>query len=151
MDHPISSVYLDQQVARASAVLPGAGAFDAAPVALFCSGFVSAMLFLEYTRAGAGGRVRMRVEGSPDVTGDTWYQISLYNPGAPVANADSVSPFQREFLEYGSTAAGIEKTAIPVTLYGGFQRIRVVCAESGAVGTPGTVKVTAHFSMHGLG
>ena len=38
-DHPISTTYLDQQVARAAAALPAAGAWDPAPVAMPCSGF----------------------------------------------------------------------------------------------------------------
>jgi hypothetical protein len=149
-DHPISTTYLDVQVARVSAVLLGAGAFDAAPVEMFCSNFHSVMLFIEYTRAGAGGKVKLKIEGSQVGSGSEWFQVSLYNPGAPVANSDSTSVFQREFEEYGSTAAGIEKVALPISLYGAFERLRIAAAESGAVGTPGTCKVTARFSMAGL-
>lgn len=144
---PISDTYLNIQVARASAVLPGAGAFDVAPVAMPCPGFEQVTLFIEYTRGGAGGDVQFKLEASPVGSGDVWHQLSAFTGAAAVSGADTVSNVQREEIEYGSTGAAIEKfTYGPVQLGGAVERLRVPCQESGAAGTPGTCKVTAVFS-----
>lgn len=145
--HPVSTTYLDVQVARASAALPAAGAFDTSPTVMRCPAFQKVTLFIEYTRGGAGGKVKVKIETSPVNTGDVWHMPDLYNPATPVAGADSVSPIQREYLEYGATGAAIEKHEIPVYLGGAVERLRIACAESGAVGTPGTCKITASFSV----
>lgn len=146
--HPISSTYLDVQTARASAALAAAGAFDAAPLELACPGFQKVMLYIEYTRGGAGGDVQFKVEISPVNTGDHWHQIGQYAGAAIVSGSDVTSNVQRQEVEYGSTGAAIEKFSYgPLDLGGAVERLRVVCQESGAVATPGTCKVTARFSM----
>jgi hypothetical protein len=147
MDHPISTTYLDVQTARASAVLAAAGAYDSAPTEMYCPGFRFVTLFGEYTRGGAGGKVKLKLEVSPSSSGTVWHQMSLYNQGTNVAGADTKSTLQREEVEYGSNAAAKELFTLSAYLDGNAERLRVICAESGAVGTPGTVKVTAHFSM----
>ena len=146
MSHPISDTYLDVQVARAEAVLAGAGAFDTTPAVMACPGFATVVLFVEYTRAGAGGKVKLKVEGSPQASGAVWHQLSVYGVGAIAAGSDTTSIEQREFIEYGSTGAGKELFMVKVNLHGGIERLRVAAAESGAVGTPGTVKITANFA-----
>ena len=45
------------QVARASAALPAAGAYDASPTALMCAGFESAVFYFSYTRGDALGSI----------------------------------------------------------------------------------------------
>ena len=77
MAHPISPLYLDQQTARVSAILPAAGAFDAAPLELACPGFDFVTLFITYTRGGAGGSVRMLPEFAPFSAGAVWHRKSL--------------------------------------------------------------------------
>lgn len=146
-DHVYSTTYLDIQVARASAALPAAGAYDAAPTELYCPGFDQVMLSLEYTRGGAGGAFAFRVETSPASSGDVWHRTTLYAGAAVVAGADSQSDIQREAVEYQATGDPIEKFAFgPVKLAGAVERIRIACAETGNVGAPGTLKITCNFA-----
>jgi hypothetical protein len=134
------------QTARAAAALPAAGAFDAAPLEMTCPGFTHCTLFISYTRGGAGGDMQFRIEANPVATGGAWYRGGLYAPGAVASGADSLSNLQRESVEYGSTAAGAETVVYgPFAIEGGVERLRVPCAESGAVGTPGTVSILARF------
>ena len=135
------------QTARVSAVLPAAGAFDAAPLSMPCPGFDFVTLFFRYERGGAGGDMQFRIEANPDAAGGIWHQASLYAAGAVASGADSLSNLQQEAIEYGSTAAAIESFVYgPLELRGGVERLRVACAESGAVGTPGTVECEARFA-----
>jgi len=144
---PISPSYLDMPTMRASAVLPGAGAFDASPLEVPCQDFKFVTLYITYTRGGAGGAVTLRIEVSPDTSGNTWYRSGLYEPAAVASGSDATSELQREFIKYGSTAAGAEYVVFgPLVLQGGIQRMRIACAESGAVGTPGTCAIRALFS-----
>jgi hypothetical protein len=146
-EHPISTTYLDRQIARVSAVLAGGGAFDVAPLELACPEFHFVTLEIAYTRGGAGGDMQLKIEISPDATGTDWYQAGLYKAGNVLSGADVTSNIQREEIEYGSTAAGVERfTLAPLQLQGGAQRIRIPCQESGAVGTPGMVEIIAMFS-----
>lgn len=144
-DHPISDTYLDVQVARASSLLPAGGAFDTTPTEMQCPGFTQVTLFVEYTRGGAGGDVQFKVELSPVYTGDVWHQVGQYAAAAVASGSDVVSNVQRQEVEYGSTGAAIEKFAFGPIDITGAERMRVNCQESGAVGTPGTCKVTASF------
>ena len=100
MAHPISTTYLDQQVARASAALPAAGAFDTTPTALACPGFDFVTLYFTYTRGGAGGAFKFKVEASLDSPGSVWHQGALYAPGTVVAGRDTGSTTQREHVTY---------------------------------------------------
>jgi hypothetical protein len=150
MAHPISSTYLDQQVVRVSAVLLGAGAYDATPLELCCPGFDFVTLFGTYTRAGAGGSVRMLLDFSAASTGAVWYRKSLYGPAVVAAGADAASLEQRESLLYTSTAVGAELFMFgPIELDGTVERLRVACAEVGAVATPGTCELLARFGCRG--
>ncbi len=146
IDHPVSVTYIDRQIARVSAVLPGAGAFDLAPLELSCIDFHYVTLDVVYTRGGAGGDMQLKIELSPDTTGTDWYQSGLYAAGIVASGADVVSNIQREEIEYGSTAAGAARFTLgPLQLQGGAQRIRIPCQESGNVGAPGTVEIIAMF------
>ncbi len=142
---PISTTYLNLQTARASAVLPAAGAYDAAPLELFCPGFNWSTLFVEYTRGGAGGAVTLKIEVSPVSSGDHWFSVSHYGEGVNAVNSNTLSTVQMENIKYGAVGATIEKFVISVELRMAAERIRVSCCESGAVGTPGTTKITATF------
>ena len=134
------------QTARVSAVLPAAGAFDAAPLEMPCPGFDHVTLFINYTRGGAGGDMQFRLEANADASGGTWQRGAVYSPGAVASGADTLSNLQRDTIEYGSTAAGVEGVVYgPLQLRGGVERLRVACAESGAVGTPGTCQILARF------
>lgn len=145
MDHPISTTYLDVQVAKASVVLPAAGAYDT-PLEMACPGFQTATLFVEYTRGGAGGAITLKPELSPVASGDAWHQASHFSEPAIAGGSDTVALTQREAVKYAATGATIEKFTVTLALNGAVERLRVACAESGAVGTPGTAKITAVFS-----
>lgn len=144
MTHPVSTTYLDKQTVKVSAALPAAGAYDV-PLELFCPGFDVVTLFVKYTRAGAGGSVRLLPEFM--LTGSTaWYRKSLYGPPVVVAGADAAGLVQSETLLYTSTAAGAESFVFgPLELDGTIEKMRVSCAEVGAVATPGTVEIIATF------
>ena len=152
MDHPISSAYLEVQTVRASAALPAAGAYDATPLELHCSKFDFVTFYVSYTRGAAGGAVDLALQVSPrstDLAGvEDWFQQSILAGGAVVANADTTSLIQREAVSYGATGAAIENFVYgPVELRGTVERLRVPCAESGAVGSPGTAHIVAVFAM----
>lgn len=149
--HPISSAYTDIQEMRAAAALPAAGAYDAAPTELACNEYSHVTLYASYTRGAAGGAVRFRIETSPytaDVVGvQNWFRSSILAAGAVVINTDTTSNIQREAFDYGATAAAIENFVYgPLELQGTVQRIRVACAESGVVLTPGTCHIMAVFA-----
>jgi hypothetical protein len=146
MGYPYSPTYLTQQIARASAALPAAGAYDAAPTELYCNTFETVTLFFTYTRGGAAGAFAFRVDVSPDGTGATWFRQTLYAPANVVTGADSQSDFQREAVEYGSTGAAAESFVYgPMTLGGVAERIRIAAAETGNVGAPGTLAIRVVF------
>jgi len=143
---PISPSYLDLQTARATVVLPGAGAYDATPIELPCQEYDFMTLYIAYTRGDTGGAFKMKIEVSPDSSGDTWYRSTVYDAGAVAGGSDTTSLFQREELQYTATDTTVEKVVFHVTLDSGVQRVRIPCAEAGAVGKPGTLGVRALFS-----
>lgn len=135
------------QTARASAVLPGSGAYDTAPTEMDVRGFHWVTLFITYTRGGAGGDLQFKLEGSPVNSGDHWFQLGAVTKGTVSSGSDALDNLQRGEVEYGSTGAGAEKVAYgPVFLGGCVERLRINCQESGATGTPGTAAVLARFS-----
>ena len=136
------------QVARASAALPAAGAYDPAPLEMMCAGFDSAILYFSYVRGGAAGAFKFKVEVSPHASDSiiypSWFQSTLYEDGGVVAGSDSTSEMQREEVSYTATGAAEEKFAYgKIKLGGSIQRIRVACAESGNVGAPGSLQILA--------
>ena len=147
-NHPISDTYLDIQTARASAALPAAGAYDLAPTEMPCPGFQKVMLSLAYTRGGAAGAFAFRVETSPASSGAVWHRTVLINAPAVVPGADSQGDVQRNAMEYQATGAAIERFIYgPIDLGGAVERIRIAAAETGNVGAPGTLAITANFGM----
>ena len=145
--HPISTTYLDVQEARALAVLPAAGAWDAAPTEMPCPSFDYVLLYISYTEgAVVGGALDIRIDVSPDSTGTVWHQGTAYSTGAVVGGADTNSAFQRENITYDPTGVAREYFVFgPVALNGTVERIRVVARESGQMGTPGTCQIEARF------
>jgi hypothetical protein len=130
---------------RASAALPAAGAYDAAPTEVPTGGRTHLRIWISYTRAAAGGSVVVRAENAVTVGGaDVWGRDNVINTGAFVAGADTVSQVQRESWEYGSTAAGAEISILTFELNGA-DLVRLPCAELGAVANPGTVRIVGKF------
>jgi len=137
------------QVAKISAALPGAGAWDT-PLELFCSSAESESLFFTYTRGGAAGAFDFQIFVSPysvaanvPAGAQEWLAMSLYNAAAIVVGADAQSREQREYITYQATGAAVEAFVYgTLTLGGTYERIRVRARESGNVGAPGTLAIT---------
>ncbi len=135
-------------VARASAVLPAAGAFDSAPTEFAAPGVATMMLFVEYTEGAATGSVQIKVEMSHLSSGDEWFQEGLVDFDPTItAGADTDILVQKITRTFESQGATIEKIVIgPIPIERGAERIRIPCAELGVTATPGTTKVTAVLS-----
>lgn len=140
---------------RASAALPAAGAWDAAPTVMFAEDTDHVTLYASYTRGGAAGSVRIRVEVSPyslDMAGvEDWFCPSVKQVGAFAAGADVASALQRESgVLYTATGAAIENV-----LYGTIElgraaaRMRVYAQEVGNVAAPGTLHVVGLMGTYG--
>ena len=111
--HPVA--WENPVTMRASAALPAAGAWDAAPTEQNVAGAGSIMLSFTYTRGAAGGAFDFQIQSSiysiaanvPAGAGE-WATESLNAPGAVFINQDADSDVQREYTTYGATAAGAE-------------------------------------------
>lgn len=142
-------------VARVSAALAAAGAWDANPTEFFVSGAKSMTLTFTYTRGAAGGAFDFQLEVSPysvaalvPAGGGEWADGSAYAVGAVGLGADTQSRVQDEYITFGSQGAGAETIIFgPIELDGTIERMRIPCRESadGVVGTPGTLQVTAEI------
>jgi len=138
-----------QQVLRASAALPAAGAWDATPTEVFVSGAAHLTFHLAYTRGAAGGAFDFQCWYSPysvaanvPTGAEEWLAMALYAPGLVAAGVDSQSREQREYVTYQATAAPVEAIEFgPVNVGGTVERVRVRARESGAVGNPGTLQI----------
>ena len=136
---------------RAAAALPAVGAYDATPIEIAVANIQFATFYVTYTRAAAGGDVRLRVEVSPyfqDTAGvEDWFRMSAYSVGGVASGADNLDNIQRTTLEYGSTAGGAEMFVYgPIELRGTVERIRISAAESGVVGNPGACMIVGCFA-----
>jgi len=131
---------------RASAALPAAGAWDAAPLEISCPMHGRMTLFLSYTRGAAGGAFDFQLQASPYSAAtagvQNWFNESEFAAAVLAAGVDSQSRLQREYVTYLSQGAAIENVVYgPIELGASVERIRVPARESGVVGTPGTLHV----------
>lgn len=141
--------------ARASAALPAAGAWDAAPTEFFVSGAHFCTIQFTYTRGAAGGAFDFQLETSifsvagnvPTGAGE-WANGTLYAAGAVVTGADVQSTIQSEYITFGSTGAAAETITVgPIALRETIERMRIPARESadGVQGTPGTLQVSVEL------
>lgn len=142
-----------QQVARAAAALPAAGAWDAAPVEMYCCYAQRVTLYFTYTRGGAGGAFDFQVQVSPysldtlaPAGAQAWMVMSLYDSGGVAAGVDSQSRAQREYITYQATGAAAEAFVYGPIEMAHVERLRVRARESGAVGAPGTLQIEAGYA-----
>lgn len=126
--------------ARASAALPAAGAYDAAPTEIPCAGLRYCILVGNYTRAAAGGSCAIRLQKCVTIGGtDYWYDAIIQNPVAFAAGADSQINIQRARpYVYQATGAALEEFGIEIDNLR-CDKIRFPSAELGAVANPGTL------------
>lgn len=133
---------------RASAILPPAGAYDAAPTEFATASIQTITLYCSYIRANAGGAVGLHIEYAPrsaDAAGvEDWFRTTCDKCGDGQGGADTTETVQRATVVYGSTGAGAENFVIgPLALYGNVERMRVACAETGQVANPGNMHIVA--------
>lgn len=132
-------------VARAAAVLAGAGAYDATPTEVSCAGWQKCTLFCAYTQGAAGGSVRFYIEVR--YPGNTaWYRVTAYGPGALAAGADVDSALQAETWTFDPVAGAAERFVYSFELPSSVEALRVPCRELGNVGAPGTMGIVAVLS-----
>jgi len=146
-----SADYLKIQTARANAIL--GAAWDATPVEMFCPGYHTFTLDLNYSRGGAAGAVDIQIQTSAwsltvlvPAGISEWQTQAIYAAGGVVGGADTGSIIQREYITYEATGAGDESWVYgPVRLDGAVERMRILCRESGNVGAPGDMYILATF------
>ena len=154
MPHVVSTTYLDIQIARVSAVLLGAGAWDVTPLVLPCPYFDNVTLAFTYTRGGAAGAFDFQywtslysIAGNVPAGAEEWLTQSVYAGGVLAAGVDVTSLVQRELESYTATGAAVESfTYGPISLAGTIERFRVRARESGNAGAPGTLQIQAQFA-----
>jgi hypothetical protein len=149
--HPVG--WTNPLTLRASAALPAAGAWDAAPTEFSVAGAENLLLSFTYTRGGAAGAVDWQIESSiyavaanAPAGAAEWVTEAIYAAGGVVAGADTGSLAQREYQTYTATGAGAEDfTFGPISL-GGLERLRIRARESGNAGAPGTLSIAGVLS-----
>lgn len=140
-------------VLRVDAILPAAPAWDATPIESSASGAHNLTLNFTYIRGAAGGAFDWQLQisiyavaANVPTGADEWVTQSIYAPGVVAAGADTGSRVQREFNTYQAVGATAESFPIgPIELSGTVERIRVRARESGVVGDPGTLQITAEM------
>lgn len=138
-------VLVRHQIARVSAALPAAGAYDTTPLILESPSAWFVTYYFRYTAGAAGGGFSFKVEVSPDST-PIWHQTTIYAPGTVTPGADTVSTLQREELDYLAVGVGLESFVYgPVDLRRTVERVRLFAKETGVTATPGTLAVIAVF------
>ena len=141
--------WVNPVVARVSAALPAAGAWDAAPVEQNIFGAQGLTLSFTYTRGAAGGAFDWQIEVSIYAVAANvpagaaeWVTESIYAAGAVAAGVDTQSRMQREFQTYASQGAAAEDFVDTLELPYPVERLRIRARESGVVGTPGTLQIS---------
>ena len=147
--HPVS--WENPVTMRASAALPAAGAWDAAPTEQNVAGAGYIMLSITYDEdaQATDGAMDFQIQASiysiaanvPAGAGE-WGDESLFAAGAVVGGADTQSLVQAEYETFDPTGAAAETFVYgPVHLAHNVERIRIPCRESGDTGSPGVAAV----------
>lgn len=143
--------WVNPVVLRATAVLPAAGAWDAAPIEGACAMAQSITLTFTYTRGAVNGAFDWQLQTSEygNVTvvpagANEWNAESLQASGAVAAGVETMSRVQTEYQTYQEQSTGAAESFVygPITL-DGVERLRVRARESGVAGTPGTLQISA--------
>ena len=149
---PYPRGYANPVTLRASAALPAAGAWDAAPTESYSTNGKVMSLHFTYTRGDDPGAFDWQLEVSHysvaaivPAGASEWVTMPLYSSGAVALGADSQSNVQLEYITYGATGAAAEDFVWEVALNGTVERVRIRARESadGTIGTPGTLQITA--------
>lgn len=126
------------QVARASAALEAAGAFDASPTTVSIGPQTQSLTVrFAYTRGGAAGYARVGIELSSD--GTTWYSPTLADGTVGGTAPYGVLPLR--VLQYDLPApasGGVLRSSFALDV-SPWRYARFPCAEVGNTGAPGTL------------
>lgn len=144
----ISPVLLAKQTVqfRASAALPAAGAYDAAPTEIPTGGMTKLTIHLSYDEAAVGGKVRIILYGAMLVgAADVWRPLVLGEQQAAVVGTGILTYIEPGIYEFDPLTTGLEGVSIPLDIVGGWYKVRIAAAESGVIGTPGTCQIDGTF------
>lgn len=126
-------------VARASAALPAAGAYDTTPTKVDVAPYATSItLWATYTRGTTNGAARIKPEVSPD--GVTWYRATLVDT-TTIGGTAPDGVLATRALAYDlpvPASASAVRTSHTVDVRGA-RFFRCAGAEVGVVGTPGTL------------
>jgi len=139
-------------ILRVSGALAAAGAWDAAPLETSAMGASGVSISFTYTRGALNGAFDWQIDislygvaANVPAGSAEWIPESLYAAGVLAAGADVQSRVQREYQTYQAVAAAAESFIYALSLGTPIERLRVRCRESGVVGTPGIVQVSANI------
>lgn len=138
-----------RQTLRARAALPAAGAFDATALEIDVQEFPRLTIFGDYERGGAGGSVDIAVQWSPyqdaealaivAAGGIAWYPVMHVDANVLAPGTVEITDIQERYIRYQPPTADQSALSFTVDIPSSAERFRCLCAESGAVGTPGTL------------
>lgn len=131
------------KVVRASAVLLAAGAYDveATSVLLDVRNSAQIELFVDYTRGGAGGAFQYRLVCYQDDPAPALGYDRTVTDAPLAATAGSLNQFSVQYKQTALTA-GLEKRSSGPLDVSTCAYVRVLFAEVGNVGAPGTLAAT---------
>jgi hypothetical protein len=123
-----------------SAALPGAGAFTAQTAYTIPEGIKRIAYLVSYTRGAAGGFVRLRLVWS-DGTDEA--REAVIDAAVTVAAPNGRQPVYLSELDGPVPADGtVIRFVVEATVPAGMLTGRLLAAEAGVVGTPGTASIT---------
>jgi hypothetical protein len=124
----------------ASAALPAAGAFTAQTAYTIPEGIKRIAYLVTYTRGAAGGFVRLRLMWS-DGTDEA--REAVVDAAVTVAAPNGRQPVYLSELDGPVPADGsVIRWTVEATVPAGMLTGRLLAAEAGVVGTPGTASIT---------
>lgn len=133
---------IERQVHLASGVLPAAGAYTAQNYIDLPPGAKIIVFWITYTRGGALGQPKFRLQWGNGTETDA-DELTQYDPGAEVVDDVVNTPY---YLERPLGPPPVDGTArvyrLPVEIIDmGARQLRMLVAEHGNVGAPGTIAI----------
>ncbi len=138
-----------RQTLRARATLPAGGAFDAAALEIDVQEFPRLTVFGDYEPGMAGGAVDIAVQWSPyqdaeaavvvAAGGMAWYPVMHVDANVLVPGTIEITDVQERYIRYQPPAVAQCALSFSIDIPSSAERFRCLCAESGAIGKPGTL------------
>ena len=127
---------------RASAALEAAGAYAATTRVALPEGTKEFELLTAYTRGAVGGAWAVKIEWYPAVATATPFQARLTNESAPGYSTPTMTVQEGDVVLQSPVASGASAIYATRTIRvpRGMMAFRLSFAETGAVGTPGTLR-----------